>query len=1284
MDEEPSPKTAENMEYIRVLEHRNRVKKQATSRSTRKLQAMEQGFELHWTGANEARTKRRQPPPIRTEPRKTWAKETIEEVEEEEYLDDFDTSDDDSQVAKEGVGMEDVIRAGKAWNEHARAAVEPPAQHTIVRAPVAAPQPTRYELALAASHKPEVKPSFDDDDDEVLRLLTSRCRRLPKSQQKILARLANGMNDANGRSDSASDSDAWTVRECVKILQGFETTEVVPPQLPAQQSSSLVVRVHDGWDGPRIAGLDGLAILTASEERVDLTPSDLRLFAGSPPRPAPPTSRSAAELPRLLVAPGRGDETSWIVRLPSDGPVEVHVRLPLCPIPQGTTCRLWNCSATSGGKSDGAASTAGSLGARRVEVLVNGRCAWSGELARFEPDRDPRIDETDVSLCDDAALNDADGCFEGSIVPEKEQPAVVTGKENVSSAWLPDHIPRKSGVPAAAEIAEDEPTRQPPPRREASARRRRTLTTTGAEEAPAAAPASKTRRPVEEPREVQLQDRRHENQPHKKESWSEVDAVSAAHDDALSSHQLATLVGARTKPQKETTSKPDPLQQSWDSLSYFARKNRSRLSQTGAAILGGAPIETTEVVDTSADEEAVSNFLTKFAESIEDTDNSASVDEASAIEIPTLPKGRLLRLELASTWGDPFYIGLQGIEMFDGSGALITPARIEATPPSINVLEEYDGDPRTADKLVDGVVWTCDELHSWLAPYDTSAEITLELTGPTSLSMMRIWNYNKSRADSYRGVRHLRASLDGVPIFDGEIRKAPGYLDWSAAETILFTMDESILACIEAHDAVAFVDDDHTMLLSEAQRLVKERPKTNENKMLRRQPQPTVPTYSEMLVEEGLDRAATRPPTAVLGASITDELLRLTEDAAVAAQPTTSTQLYRKVSFQLLSTWGDRQYVGLSGLELLGPNDVPVPVEPSMLAAEPRDLATLGYADDPRTLDKLVDGNVDDDRHSWIVPVTPPPTLDISLNKPTAVTGFRIFNYNREDADRGVRLVRILLDGARAGVVELRPAPGRRKVDFSQRVAFDDIKDSIASSMSARLVAPPMNHRLVDDYETLEHPRGSLLRFVFHSTHGDPFYIGLNALQIRGLDGRPLVPERVAAVPDSVRVLGGDFKNDPRVPANLVADPAAPWLAPNRISLPRGDNEHPDDNELYVFLPRPAVVADISIWNYSKTPARGAKDVSVWLDGRLLARARLEAAGSDTPAEAQTLLFTPDRFAATRRRRSQKSSADATQDVLCIDDNQVRIRSKLMFHTDVCADGVFSAQANLRRPTTSC
>lgn len=78
----------------------------------------------------------------------------------------------------------------------------------------------------------------------------------------------------------------------------------------------------------------------------------------------------------------------------------------------------------------------------------------------------------------------------------------------------------------------------------------------------------------------------------------------------------------------------------------------------------------------------------------------------------------VFQFQLFSSWGDPYYIGLNGIEFYDEDGYRIhlTENNVTAYPHSVNVLDGVTDDVRTPDKLIDGNNDTCDGRYMWLAP----------------------------------------------------------------------------------------------------------------------------------------------------------------------------------------------------------------------------------------------------------------------------------------------------------------------------------------------------------------------------------------------------------------------------------------------------------------------------------------------------------------------------------------------------------------------------------------
>ncbi|KAH8049306.1 DUF4457-containing protein [Aureococcus anophagefferens] len=612
-----------------------------------------------------------------------------------------------------------------------------------------------------------------------------------------------------------------------------------------------------------------------------------------------------------------------------------------------------------------------------------------------------------------------------------------------------------------------------------------------------------------------------------------------------------------------------------------------------------------------------------FADSVAgapgDADSFVEDDDDEAFEgVPTLPSGRVLTVQILSTWGDPHYVGLHGLELFDDRGAPVAPVAIAATPS----MEGHD--PRTPENLCDGVT-TLPTSSAWLCPFDAAEPptVTLELAPasqpPTTLAMLRLWNYNASRTASTRGARFLRCFLDGVKIFEGEVRQAPGTLEdcRDEAECVLFTYDAGVLATIEGRDDAAAA-----------------RRKAEKDEE-----------------DEALDRLleVARPSTADrLEDSVADEAPVVARDAG--ERPAGAGVLCRRLRLRLAATWGDAHWVGLTGLRVLGERG-PVELDFSKIAATPRDLKSLGHAGDPRTLDKLFDGchATRDDAHMWLVPFdgATKPVVDVDLGAPTRVFGLEVHNYNKspEDALRGARTLVVEADGAPLRTVELRPAPGRA-VDFGQLVSFDEPP-----------AKPPGPLRAAGA------PGATLLRRPRR-----------DSARRRGRARDP-VDARADAVPRSVRVLGAGFADDARLPANLFSGKrGVPWLAPNLCSY-AGEAQLPEENELFVFLDAPRRLAGVALTNYAKTPSRGVRELSLFVDGVLVSRNVLKRADEVAPGEAQHVLFTHD-------RHDRRPANVEPQDVLCIDENQVRVRSKAMFEPDR-ALGKFETVDLAARPATS-
>ncbi|POI31707.1 hypothetical protein CIB84_004542, partial [Bambusicola thoracicus] len=400
-------------------------------------------------------------------------------------------------------------------------------------------------------------------------------------------------------------------------------------------------------------------------------------------------------------------------------------------------------------------------------------------------------------------------------------------------------------------------------------------------------------------------------------------------DEDLAIKEVGTSRAKRHSEQEYT------LQESWNSLVKFNYSHRGRISNMD--FQGDIFDEFLQQQKISRPgechplrKEGVQTLLKRQEE-----ESSVEAHDGNDFKIPVLPYGQHLVIDIQTTWGDRHYVGLNGIEVFCSKGEPVQISKITAEPPDINILPAYGKDPRVITNLIDGVNLTQDDMHLWLAPFTPGKPhfIFIDFVNPCQVAMIRIWNYNKSRIHSFRGVKDIIMMLDEQCIFKGEIAKASGTLSGAPehfGDTILFSTDDDILEAIYCYDETYDGEMENASSLRYEEEL--KRPTTADG--------------------DGDERPFTQAGLRTEDQQVQKQVVLLDSlSASTPQEPGIFTGKCLQLNFTM--TWGDPHYLGLTGLEVIGKNGQALKISTEQISASPQDLNDLPeYTGDSRTLAK--------------------------------------------------------------------------------------------------------------------------------------------------------------------------------------------------------------------------------------------------------------------------------------------------------------------------------------------
>lgn len=551
--------------------------------------------------------------------------------------------------------------------------------------------------------------------------------------------------------------------------------------------------------------------------------------------------------------------------------------------------------------------------------------------------------------------------------------------------------------------------------------------------------------------------------------------------------------------------------------------------------------------------------------------------------IPITPLINGITCKLLSTWDNKTTVGLNGIEVFNTEGEKVE-VRIDNLKIS-SKIGKIPSNARNNEKLINDDFNNCDEKKQWVCFVGRKfpLEIKLKFKEPQNIALIRVWNYNGSRIHAGKGVKNMLISdySDNKLLFAGCVRKASGMINKLRKnfESILFTKNNETLLKLSKGDWLykksVKTNKEETKTINEKFMLfINERPTTAE---LMGQSISQYLSNKKSLNDKNSSPSIQRP---VLHRKLSNSFLDIAGSVAI-----------KTLKLVVLETWEESTEFSLNGLEFFTNQNRKIPEDNYKIVGKGRQI------EDNTSVDKGIKA-----RKTVLCPFrsNQENCLEVQFKQSTEISFMRLHSSfeNPENIRKGIKRLNLFANGAlmnsEEGFYVKRGSCLEFMARYPQQINFP-ITQKVFNIEPRPSAVTPVNA-----------PTGFSIRINLLSSFGDPYYIGLNGLEIFDMAGNNLLTRerkgefKLVAEPPGVYVLPG-LSKDKRVPSNLYNGSNLSeeypdiWLAPN-VKFDKSYN----GNVIIIEFLSPITLGAINFWHYTKDHYRSVKEVEIFMDGCLI------------------------------------------------------------------------------------